>query len=133
LRDWLDERTDTVWVSSVLAEIESFRALARYAPGAARRLHPVPDLIELIDLGPRVHVLAQTVGPVMSAASMRSTWAPRCTSGPGSVRSWRITSDCWTPLLLRGLRPRLLPEGTPEGTGNGRWRVSCPVCEIPVA
>jgi hypothetical protein len=32
LRGWLDERADTGWVSSVLTEIESFRALAGYAP-----------------------------------------------------------------------------------------------------
>ena len=35
LRDWLDERAETGWISSVLTEIESFRALARYAPAAA--------------------------------------------------------------------------------------------------
>ncbi len=45
-------------------EIESFRALARYAPEALARLHPVLDQIELIDISPRVRVLAQTVGPV---------------------------------------------------------------------
>src|ERR1700728_643886 len=41
LRNWLDERAETGWVSSVLAEIESFRALARYAPGAVSRLPAV--------------------------------------------------------------------------------------------
>ena len=34
LRRWLDERAETGWISSVLTEIEAFRALARYAPGA---------------------------------------------------------------------------------------------------
>ena len=34
LRGWLDERAETGWISSVLTEIESFRALARYAPDA---------------------------------------------------------------------------------------------------
>jgi len=38
LRAWLDERAETGWISSVLIEIESFRALARYAPAAASRL-----------------------------------------------------------------------------------------------
>jgi len=38
LRGWLDERAETGWISSVLTEIESFRALARYAPEAASRL-----------------------------------------------------------------------------------------------
>lgn len=64
LRAWLDERAETGWVSSVLAEIESFRALARYAAEAVTRLHPVLDQIDLIDLSPRVRILAQTVRPV---------------------------------------------------------------------
>lgn len=64
LRAWLGERAETGWVSSVLVEIESFRALARYAPEAATRLHPVLDQIDLIDLSPRVRILAQTVMPV---------------------------------------------------------------------
>jgi uncharacterized protein len=60
LRDWLDERAETAWISSVLVEIESFRALARHAPAAVARLHPVLDQIELIDLTPRIRILAQT-------------------------------------------------------------------------
>jgi predicted nucleic acid-binding protein len=64
LRAWLDERIDTAWVSSTLVEIESFRALARYAPEAVARLHPVLDLIELVDLDPSIRILAQTVKPV---------------------------------------------------------------------
>src|SRR5580698_6428951 len=64
LRDWLDERAETGWVSSVLVEIESFRALARYAPEAATRLHPVLDQIHVIDLSPPVRILTQTVKPV---------------------------------------------------------------------
>jgi len=64
LRAWLDERAETGWVSSVLVEIESFRAVARYAPEAVTRLHPVLDQIDLIDLSPRVRILAQTVRPV---------------------------------------------------------------------
>jgi hypothetical protein len=64
LRAWLGERAETGWVSSVLVEIESLRALARYAPEAATRLHPVLDQIDLIDLSPRVRILAQTVRPV---------------------------------------------------------------------
>jgi predicted nucleic acid-binding protein len=63
LRAWLDERADTGWISSVLAEIESFRALARYAPSATSRLHPVLDLIDLVDLQPGIRILAQTVPP----------------------------------------------------------------------
>jgi len=61
LRAWLDERAETGWVSSVLTEIESFRALARYAPDAVSRLPAVLDQIELIDLDPSIRILAQTV------------------------------------------------------------------------
>ena len=63
LRAWLDERAETGWVSSVLTEIESFRALARYAPDAISRLPAVLDQIELIDLDPPIQILAQTVRP----------------------------------------------------------------------
>ncbi|HEX3963645.1 MAG TPA: type II toxin-antitoxin system VapC family toxin [Trebonia sp.] len=63
LRDWLDERADTGWISSVLTEIESFRALARYAPDAAFRLPAVLDQIELIGVDPPIRSLAQTVRP----------------------------------------------------------------------
>jgi len=63
LRSWLDERAEIQWISSVLTEIESFRALARYAPEAASRLPAVLDLIDLIDLDQRIRMLAQTVTP----------------------------------------------------------------------
>lgn len=63
LRAWLDERAETRWASSVLAEVESFRALARYAPEAVSRLAPVLDQIDLIDMSARVRMLAQTVTP----------------------------------------------------------------------
>ena len=61
LRDWLDERAETGWISSALVEIESFRALARYAPEAITRLHLVLDQIDILDISPRVRILAQTV------------------------------------------------------------------------
>jgi uncharacterized protein len=63
LRDWLYERADSGWTSSVLVEIESSRALARYAPAAVVRLHPVLDLIDMVDLDASVRILAQTVKP----------------------------------------------------------------------
>src|SRR5258708_14769538 len=63
LRDWLTERADVGWVSSVLVEVESFRALARYTPEAVTRLHPVLDLIDLVDLDPGIRILAQTITP----------------------------------------------------------------------
>jgi len=64
LRGWLDDRAETGWISSVLTEIESFRALARYAPEAVSRLPAVLDLIDLINLDPPIRVLAQAVRPV---------------------------------------------------------------------
>jgi predicted nucleic acid-binding protein len=63
LRGWLHERADTGWISSVLTEIESFRALARHAPEAASRLPAVLDLIDLIPLDPAIRILAQTARP----------------------------------------------------------------------
>ena len=63
LRAWLDERIETGWISSVLVEVESFRALARYAPEAAGRLPAVLDQIDLIELDPPVRVLARAVRP----------------------------------------------------------------------
>lgn len=63
LREWLDARAETGWISSVLTEIESFRALARYAPEAISRLPAVLDLIELVGLDPPVRILAQTAKP----------------------------------------------------------------------
>lgn len=65
LRDWLGERAETGWVSSVLIEVECFRALARHAPEAIARLHPVLDLVELVDLDPAVRIAAQTIGPAV--------------------------------------------------------------------
>jgi predicted nucleic acid-binding protein len=64
LRAWLAERAETGWISSVLTEIESFRALARYAPDAVSRLPAVLDQIELIGLEPPIRILAQAARPV---------------------------------------------------------------------
>ena len=64
LRGWLDDRAETGWISSVLTEIESFRALARYAPEVISRLPAVLDQIDLIDLDPPIRILAQAVMPV---------------------------------------------------------------------
>ncbi len=68
LRSWLDERAEIQWISSVLTEIESFRALARYAPEAVSRLPAVLEQMDLIDLDQRIRMLAQTVTP----ATLRS-------------------------------------------------------------
>ncbi len=64
LRDWLSERAETGWLSSVLVEIESFRALARHSPEAITRLPSVLDLIDLVELNPGIRILAQMVTPV---------------------------------------------------------------------
>ena len=63
LRNWLDDRAETGWISSVLTEIESFRALAGYAPNAVSRLPAVLDQIDLIDLGPSIRILALAAKP----------------------------------------------------------------------
>jgi uncharacterized protein len=63
LRHWLDERAEVGWVSSVLAEIEAFRALARHVPEAVSRLPRVLDLIDLLELDAGARILAQTVRP----------------------------------------------------------------------
>ena len=60
LRSWLDRRAEIQWISSVLTEIEAFRALARYAPEAASRL---PAILDQIDLDQTVRTLARTVTP----------------------------------------------------------------------
>ena len=63
LRDWLDQHAEIGWVSSALVEVESFRALARHAPEAVVRLHPVLDIIDLVDLDPGIRILAQAISP----------------------------------------------------------------------
>ncbi|WP_300614483.1 type II toxin-antitoxin system VapC family toxin [Trebonia sp.] len=63
LRTWLDERAETGWISSVLTEIESFRALARYAPEAISRLPALLDQVDLVSLDLPIRILAQTVRP----------------------------------------------------------------------
>ena len=63
LREWLDERIDSPWTSSALLEVEAFRALARYAPGSATRLHLVLDIVNLVEIDVGIRILAQTVRP----------------------------------------------------------------------
>jgi predicted nucleic acid-binding protein len=83
LRSWLEKRADIQWISSVLTEIESFRALARYAPEAASRLPTVLDQIDLIDLDQRIRTLAQMVTP----ATVRSLDAIHLGTALGSRSS----------------------------------------------
>ena len=63
LRAWLDERAETGWTSSVLVEVESFRALARYAPQAVTHLPVVLDQMDLVELNPGIRAMAQAIEP----------------------------------------------------------------------
>lgn len=91
LRRWLSERADLAWISSVLVEIETFRALARHAPHALHRLPPVLDLIDTVDLQPHIRRLAQTVTPT----SVRSLDAIHLATAVhlGSQLDWLVTYD----------------------------------------
>jgi len=108
LRDWLDQRAETGWISSVLTEIESFRALARYAPDAVSRLPAVLDLIDLIDLEPPIRVLAQAVRP----ATVRSLDAIHLGTALHARRT--LTSFVtYDKRLLDAARTAGLPAGSP--------------------
>ena len=113
LRRWLDERAETGWISSVLTQIESFRALARYAPGAVSRLPAVLDQIDLIDLDP---ILAQAVSPVSvrSLDAIHLGTALHCRLGLTSF----VTYD---KRLLDAARAAGLPVDSPLD-GNQRQR-----------
>lgn len=63
LRNWLDERVTVGWTSSVLVEVETFRALARLAPHSLIRLAPVLDVIDLVDMSPSIRIAAQLISP----------------------------------------------------------------------
>lgn len=63
LRDWLGDHSSLGWVSSVLVEVETTRALARQAPEAVSRLPAILDLMFLVEIGSEVRALAQTVMP----------------------------------------------------------------------
>ncbi|MGI8445633.1 MAG: type II toxin-antitoxin system VapC family toxin [Streptosporangiaceae bacterium] len=63
LRAWLGDRSSLGWVSSVLVEVETVRALARHAPDAISRLPPVLDLMVLVEISSQVRAAAQTVMP----------------------------------------------------------------------
>jgi len=91
LRRWLSAQADLAWTSSVLVEIETARALARHAPDALARLPPVLDLIDTVDLQPRIRRLARTVTP----ASVRSLDAIHLATALhlGSQLAWLVTYD----------------------------------------
>jgi hypothetical protein len=108
LRGWLDERAETGWISSVLTEIESFRALARHAPDAVSRLPAVLDQIDLIGLDPRIRILAQTARP----ATVRSLDAIHL--GTALHSRARLTSFVtYDKRLLGAAQAAGLPAGSP--------------------
>jgi uncharacterized protein len=108
LRGWLGERAETGWISSVLTEIESFRALARYAPEAVSRLPAVLDQIELISLDPPIRILAQAVRP----ATVRSLDAIHL--GTALHARHELTSFVtYDNRLLDAARAAGLPVGSP--------------------
>ena len=108
LRTWLDDRAETGWMSSVLTEIESFRALARYAPEAVSRLPAVLDLIELIDLDPPTRGLARAVSP----ATVRSLDAIHL--GTAQYARHRLTSFVtYDKRLLDSAKAAGLPADSP--------------------
>jgi predicted nucleic acid-binding protein len=108
LRAWLDERAETGWVSSVLTEIESFRALARYAPDAVSRLPAVLDQIKLIDLDPPIQILAQTVRPA-TVGSLAAIHLGTAARARGTLTSF-VTYD---KRLLDAAAAAGLPAGSP--------------------
>lgn len=108
LRRWLDKRAETGWISSVLTEIESFRALARYAPEAVSRLPAVLDLIDLIDLDQRIRILARTVQPVTVRSLDAIHLGTALQSRPGLTSF--VTYD---KRLLDAARAAGLPVGSP--------------------
>jgi predicted nucleic acid-binding protein len=108
LRGWLAERAETGWISSVLTEIESFRALARHAPDAVSRLPAVLDQIDLIGLDPRIRILAQTARP----ATVRSLDAIHL--GTALHSRARLTSFVtYDKRLLGAAQAAGLPAGSP--------------------
>jgi predicted nucleic acid-binding protein len=109
LRSWLDEQAEVQWISSVLTEIESFRALARYAPEAVSRLPAVLDQIDLIDLDQRIRMLAQTVTPAT---------VPRCHSPRHSLALPLFT------YLVRDLRQAPARRGPGSGSAHRRARLT---------
>jgi predicted nucleic acid-binding protein len=108
LRGWLDERAETSWISSVLVEIESFRALARHAPDAVSRLPAVLDQIDLIELDPRIRILAQTAKP----ATVRSLGAIHLGTALHS-RSGLTSFVTYDKRLLDAARAAGLPVDSP--------------------
>jgi predicted nucleic acid-binding protein len=108
LRAWLEQRAEIGWISSALLEIETFRALARHAPDAVARLHPVLDLIELVELDAGIRILAQTVKP----ATVRSLDAIHLATAL-RVRAELVSFVTYDKRLADAARAAGLPVDTP--------------------
>ena len=104
MREWLEERAETGWISSVLTVIESFRALARYAPDAVSRLPAVLDLIDLISLDPPLRTLAQTARPI----TVRSLGAIHLTL-PKIAWTWFVLVGSLITFAVGWTASRILP------------------------
>jgi predicted nucleic acid-binding protein len=68
LREFLDQRSEIVWVSSALLEVETYRALARATesadmPKVINEFHALLDLVVRIEIDSGIRILAQTVSP----------------------------------------------------------------------
>ena len=109
LRAWLDERADSGWTSSVLVEVESFRALARYAPQAVTRLPMVLDQIELAGLTPGIRATAQGVQPV----TVRSLDAMHLATAL-QLRATLVSFVTYDKRLLDAARAANLPVSAPS-------------------
>lgn len=76
LADWLDERTETRWITSALAEVELPRAIRAVAPNG---LSAVPSVLARLDRFEIDQVIRATAAayPIRRCArSMRYTWPP---------------------------------------------------------
>ena len=109
LRGWLDERAEMDWVSSVLTEVESFRALARYAPEAVSRLPAILDQIDLIDLDQPIRIMAQAVRP-SAVRSLDAIHLGTALHARGAL-TWFVTYD---KRLLDAARAAGLPTEAPS-------------------
>jgi hypothetical protein len=122
LRRWLSERADLAWISSVLVEIETFRALARHAPDALARLPHVLDLIDTVDLEPLIRRLARTMTQSACAVWTQFTWPPPYTWAANWSGSSPTTNASLTPLRARASRSVRQPDASSPYQRDGPER-----------
>ena len=93
LRRFLDERAELEWVSSVLMEVETYRALVRATkladtPATINAFSALLDLILRIEIDSGIRILAQTVSP----STVRSLDAIHLATGLRLRDEGRLTS-----------------------------------------